>query len=194
MDHPTPDRALRRQLLAIDRGLRFEFLDPPERWAVLHLEQVDDRLDAMIDRTAREVQAEALRMGYVLDLADCAWMACQAVKDRTVVFYCVEENGDYRAPDGRDIAKLQRMDHYRRNLGLRDWQALVRAKADLLREQRLRSEEDVWQSIRRDPVFARVLSDILWSGRATRSIIVPANITNGHKGGASSGDSDQLHE
>ena len=154
----------------IDPALSIEWLNPPGRFAILHREQLAGRPDEVIDRTARELQQEAATRGYMLDFAECQFSAAQAFRDSTVVFYVTEEDGSYRAPDGRDLVKLHRMDWNRRNLGLHDWQTMVRAKADVLREQRERDAGDVWECIRRDRAFARVASDILWGLKPMRPV------------------------
>jgi len=172
VEQPVADRLLQAAVKRIDGGLSLEFLNPPGRFAVLHREQLLGRPDEVIDRTARELQREAALRGYILDLAECQFSCAQAFRDSTVVFYVTEEDGSYRPPDGRVIEKLVRMNHYRENWGLKDWKQFMQAKADVLREQRERSAGDVWDSIRKDRVFARVASDILWGQKPVRSVLV----------------------
>ena len=108
----------------------------------------------------------------MLDLAECQFSAAQAFRDSTVVFYVTEEDGSYRPPDGRDLVRLHRMDFYRRNMGLKDWQEMVRAKADVLREQREKDQGDIWECIRRDKAFRTVASHILWGTPTPRAVYI----------------------
>lgn len=183
---PTADKAIVAQVKRVDPTLSVAWVDPPGRWGVFHDLQVPGNLERTVDEVARALQIEAAARGYILDLAECAFSALEAVKDAKLVFYVAEEEdmpdgrkkGDYRPLDGRVVTKLQRMDYWRRNLDLRDWREMMRAKADEQRDRRLRAEGDVWDTIRRDSVFARVASDILWGVKPTRSVTVPDQLVN----------------
>lgn len=167
----VPDKVIVAQLRRIDRTLSAVFLDPPGRWAILHSLQVDAP-EQLAGQIGRRLQLEAASRGYVLDLAECEEAAWQSLQDAYVVCYVTEEDGSYRPLDGRVIEKLKRMDWYRRNLGIKDWRTMLQAKADILRERREKSEGDIWETIRRDKVFARCASDILWGIKPTRAVHV----------------------
>jgi len=185
----VPDRSIVAALQRIDKGLSVAFVDPPGRWGVFHALQMDGNPDAEIDRLAELIQLDGLRMGYVLDKHSCGETARAAVTARNLVCYVVDDDGGYRSLDGRIVEKLQRMDYYRRNLGLRDWRQMLDAKADVVRKSRQTAQGDVWACIKRDPVFARQVSDILWGVRPVRSIIVPD--TYGGEHDADPGERDE---
>jgi hypothetical protein len=169
----TPDRAIVQALQRIDKDLSVSWSDPPGRWAIWYALQVDGNFDESVGRLARELQLDAARCGYTFDLSECAHTAAEAVKVRSLVCYVTDDDGGYRSLDGRIVQKLERMDFYRRNCGVKDWKSMMEARADALRQSRRTAEGDIWDTIRRDRVFARHASDILWGVRPVRSIIVP---------------------
>lgn len=169
-----PNPQILRRLQRIDKHLSIEWVTPQNRWAVFHGLQLNHRLDEEIDQRSRMIQEEAARRGYLFDVTDCGVAAKEAVHASMLVCYVVNDDGSFRELDGRLIEKFQRMDYWRRNMGLKDWEQFLQAKAEGLRERLVRQKNDVWDTIRRDPVFARLVSDALW-GTRTRSVIVPAS-------------------
>lgn len=170
---PTPDRAIVAQLKRIDQDLSVEFVEPPSRFAVFHDLQVPGNLEQTADLIGREFQRAAALAGHIIALGECQYAASMALRDAKLVCYVTEDDGSFRPLDGRVVEKLLRMDYYRRNLGLRDWKEMLRAKADEARDRRLREQGDVWDTIRRDSTFARLASDLLWGLKPTRSVTVP---------------------
>jgi len=173
---PTPDRTIVRALKRIDTALSATFAEPPGRWAIWHDLWLENTFDGSVAEMARELYYQAVTSGYAPSMADCELTAVEAIKARSLVFFVVNEDGSYRPLDHRVIQKLQRMDYLRRNCGLRDWRSMMDARADALRRSRQMAQGDIWDCIRRDPVFKRQASDILWGGRPTRSIIVPEGV------------------
>jgi hypothetical protein len=170
----TPDRSIVQALKRIDKHLSVTWSNPPGRWAIWYALQVDGNFDESVDRLAHELQLDALKMGYTFDYADCALTAANAVRVRSLVCYVADDDGGYRSLDQRIVKKLEKMDWYRRNAGLQDWKSMMDARMDAVRHSRRVAEGDIWDTIRRDRVFARQASDILWGMRPVRSIIVPA--------------------
>lgn len=170
----TPDRGIVEKLRRIDPDLSVAWVETPKgpRWGVYYDLQVPGNLDSSIDTAARALQLDLAMRGYTVDLADCAYTARQAIQDAKLVCYCVEEDGEYRPLDDRLVEKVERMDHYRRNLDIRDWRLMLGARADVARRQRERDQDDVWELIRKDRVLLRQASDILWGVKPVRSITV----------------------
>jgi len=175
---PVPDRVIVTQLQRIDPDLSVGWVAPPGRFAVFHALQVPGNYDETVDKVATAVRQQAAQNGYSVDLCDCAMAARDAVHAAKLVCYVTEEDGTFRPLDGRLIEKFERMDYYRRNWGLRNWQAVLKAKAEYQRASIERDRDDVWDTIRRDPVFARQVSDTLW-GTKTRSMSVPEEVSHG---------------
>lgn len=171
-----PDRTIVQALRRIDRDLSVSWSDPPGRWAVWYALQVDGNFDESVDRLARELQLDGFKMGYSFDYTDCAMTAKEAVKARSLVCYVTDDDGNYRSLDARIVKKLEKMDWMRRNAGIQDWKSMMDARADALRRSRRMAEGDIWDTIRRDRVFARHASDILWGMRPVRSVIVPEGV------------------
>jgi len=164
---------IQRKVKAICPELSIQWVPRAGRFAVFHDLQIDDRYEASVDTTARGIMLEAGRQGLALNFHDVAEAAREAVHAGRIVCYIVEDNGDFRPPDDRIVTKLQRMNFWRMNFGIRDWQEMLQGKTDAMRASLERSRNAVWESIRRDPVFARQVSDILWGQRPIRSIVVP---------------------
>jgi hypothetical protein len=166
-----PDRAIAAALRRISRDLSAAFVEPPGRWAIFDALQVVGNFDATVDRMAEALQREASSRGHVLDRSECAYAAAQALKEQHLVCYVTEDDGGFRPLDGRILEKLRRMNYWRENFGLGDWKRMLNAKADVLRAQRQREDSDLWDVIRRDKVFARFVSDILWGTHPVLSIV-----------------------
>ena len=181
---PDPDPRIVRRLRRIDKDLSVEIVPTSKgpRYAVFHGLQVFARYDRAVDIIARDLQQTAAANGYILDLTECAMAARDTVHRGKLVCYVTEDTGDYRPLDGRIVEKLQRMDYWRKNWGVGDWRAMLKAKADALAERQLRASNDIWDAVRRDPVFARQVSDICAGLRPARSVIVPSNYTGGPHG------------
>jgi hypothetical protein len=163
------------RIKAIDRDLSVEWVVPPGRWAVFHALQVDGRYDETVDLLARQLQDAGANAGHLWPLSDCAMKARRAVHAGKLVCYVTDDDGGYRSLDQRIVTKLQRMDWIRQNLGLKDFRAILKAKADHLREQETKTVDDMWDTIRRDRVLEQHVSDILWGLKTVRTVIVPAN-------------------
>lgn len=168
----TADRTIVAQLQRIDPGLNVAWVDPPGRWAVTHDLQTPGNFDATVDHMALVLQREASARGYSLDKTECAFLSMQALKDSKVVCYVTEDDGRYRPLDGRVVQKLQRMDWYRQNLGVKDWTQMLNVKAEAARNSRQRERNDIWDTLKTDKVFARQVSDILWGLKPMRSLFV----------------------
>lgn len=158
-----------------------DWVEPPGRWGVFYALQVDGNFETSVDQLARQLQLTASQHGYYWSYADCAMTAVNAVKARKLVCYVVNEDGTYRSLDSRIVQKIQRLDWQRQNLDIKDWSILMNARADALRAARDLTEGDVWQTIRQDRVFGRLVSDILWGMRPVRSIIVPEGVPHAHR-------------
>lgn len=171
----TPDRLIVAAIQAIDPDLAVSFADPPGRYAVYHQIAFEGNSEAACLAKARELQDTYRERGYVVDLGECERQAFQTMQDANLVCYVANEDGSFRPLDQRIVDKLRRMDHLRRNCGLRDWKLMLSVKADALRAQRERDERNVWDSIRSDKTFANAAHDILWGLRPTRSVMVPGN-------------------
>jgi|SRR5215831_3897760 len=182
MPHPlhVPDRSVVADLRRIDRDLSVDWVEPPGRWGVFHALQVDGNFEDSVDQLARQLQWTAAQHGYAWSHEDCALTAVNAVKARKLVCYVVNEDGSYRALDSRIVKKLKRLDWQRQNLDIKDWTILMNARADALRTARQLTEGDVWQTIRSDRVFGRMVSDILWGMRPVRSVIIPEGVPYAH--------------
>jgi len=171
VEHPVPDRSIVAALQRIDPDLSVDFVQPPGRWAVFHALQINGNFEASVDRVAAALRQEALTRGYVFDQPECALAACEALRWEQLVCYVVNDDGSYRALDGRIVKKLARMDWYRQNLGIGDWRNMLRAKAEVARERAGRDRSDVWDVIERDSTFKKQLSDILWGHAPGRSTV-----------------------
>jgi hypothetical protein len=177
----SPDRTILAQLRRIDSGLGVEWFEPPSVWAVTYDKQVTNP-DTRVEQTATALQLDAAKRGYLFDKTECVYAAAMALRDARIVCYVVEEDGPdqgkYRPLDGRIVTKIQRMNYLRLNCGIKDWQEMMRAKADVARDRRQREESDLWETAKRDRVFQKQMSDILYGyrgGRAARGIVMPAN-------------------
>lgn len=170
----TPDRAIVAQVQAIEPTLSIAWVETARggRWGVFHDLQVPDNFDETVDLVARQLQQAASEGGHTLDLTDCAYTAAQAIRDGKLVCYVTEDDGSFAPLDGRIVHKLQRMNWNRLNLGLKDWREMMRARQDHLRDARFREQNDVWDCIRKDPVFQAQVSDILWGLKPMRSVYV----------------------
>jgi len=172
----APDRTIAAALKRIDRGLSIAWVEPQCRWAVFHDLQVEGNPEEEVDRLATALQLDAAKMGYVVSRWDCVETARNALVARKLVCYVVDDDGTYRSLDSRIVKKLERMDYYRRNCGLRDWRQMLDARADALRRARSIAQGDVWDCIQHDRVFASQVSDILWGVRPVRSVTVPEGV------------------
>jgi hypothetical protein len=172
----TPDRTIVAALKRIDPGLSVAWVGTIERWGVYHDLQIDGRPDEEIDRLALMIQLDGMKCGYILSKHDCEMTAREAFTARKLVCYVTDDEGGFRSLDSRTVKKLERMDWLRRNCGLKDWRQMLDARADAIKRSRDVAQGDVWHSIRRDRVFARQVSDILWGVRPVRSIIVPEGV------------------
>lgn len=174
MAHPVhvPDRTIVAALKRIDPTLSVDWMEPPGRWAIFHDLQVDGNFEESVDRVARSLQATFAENGYIKDFHDCTVLARESLKTAKLVCYVADDDGSYRSLDGRIVKKLERMDYYRQNLGIKDWQEMLRAKTDLLRAQQEKSMDDLWSSVNSDKIFKDQVSDILWGNRPMRSIFV----------------------
>lgn len=139
------------------------------------LPKLDGRIEEVVDRFARELQRGYALGGEIVPFPECQKRAFGALQDMKLVCYVTEDNGDYRPLDGRIVEKLQRMDHMRQNLGIGGWRQLLQARAAVAQVTRQKAQQQVWDDIRRDDAFRRVLMGVL-SGVKTRSIVVPEGV------------------
>lgn len=174
----VPDRAICEQLRRLDPDLSIAWDDLTERWMVLHGLQVPGNLEETADLLAREMQERLSAGGYTRDYHECQAVAWDQLRTCKLVCYVTEDDGSYRPLDGRIVQKLERMKWQMENLGLQGMQALCRIKADAMQARREREADDLWASIRRDKVFARVVSDVIWGVRPLRSVDVPEGISD----------------
>ena len=160
----VPDRAIVAKLEAIDPALSAVLVETPQgdRWGIFYALQIDGNPEATADLMARELQAQLLAMGRVVDLHDCQQRSWEKLRDAKLVCYVANDDGSYRPLDGRIVDKLQRMNWYRQNVGFTEWKQLLQVKADMLTEQRRRAGDDLWDSYRTDRVFQHCLSNVLW--------------------------------
>lgn len=181
MAHPVhvPDRAIVAALQRIEPTLSVDWMDPPGRWAVFHDLQVDGNFEENVDRVARVLQATASENGYVWSLHTCSVMARESLRNSKLVCYVTDDDGGYRSLDNRIVKKFEKMNHFRQK-SLLEWKDIMNAKANLLRAQQERAEEDLWDQIRHDKVFTSQVSDILWGMKPMRSIYVKGVELNGN--------------
>lgn len=177
---PIPDRVIVARLQAIDKDLSVAWVpdvgtDPVGRWAVYHDLQVENAEKAAT-MLADELQRTYREGGYVLSREECEARAWQQVQDQKLVCYVSGDKGEFRPLDERIVEKFQRMDHYRRNCGLKDWRMMLESMAYIRQRQREKESADIWDYIRRDKTFARMASDHLWGLDPARSVIVPEQI------------------
>ena len=171
------DRVIVRALKRIDKELEVRFVDPPGRWGVYHsLPNYGARLEDVVDAIARELQRDLAARGSIVPFSACQEDVFEGIQAAKLVCYVTNDDGSYRPLDGRIIEKLQRMDYYRQNLGIQGWKQMLNARASVQRKLREQAQTDADDSIRRDKVYARMLSDILWGLTPTRSVIVPAGV------------------
>ena len=175
----TPDPRIVRQLKKIDADLSVEWVPSVQRWGVFHAIQMPGRYDESVDYAARAFQAESARQGHLFALADCMMAARQAIHAGQLVCYVTEEDGSYAPLDQRIVTKLQRMDWLRRHCGLREWRQMLKAMGDVRREQMVKEQDEVWDAYRRDPVLARMIQDVLFGQKPSRSVIVPRSYQQG---------------
>lgn len=182
MEAPTPDRAILAQLRRIDPELTARWVELPGqqgegRWAIYHsLPQLKGRIEDIVDAFARELQRDLALRGTIEPFPNCQQRAFEALQELRLVCYVTEDDGSYRPLDGRIIEKLQRMNEMRENLGIAGWRQMLQARAATAASIRRKDADNVWDSIRRDRVFERVLSDVLWGVSPTRSIVVPDGV------------------
>lgn len=170
----VPDAAIVAQLRRIDRGLSVEWLQTARggRWAVLHAEQAEG-FEQRADQVARQLWAILREDGYETPLHECQQRAYARLKDAQIVCYVVNDDGSYRPLDGRIVEKLQRMDYYRRNCGLSDWQTMLKVKDEALQKQREREAAQFDRDVAGDKVFAHCLSNLLWGVKTPMHYNVP---------------------
>ena len=170
---PTPDRSIVAQIKRIDPKLEVRWVETQSggRWAIYHdVEYGFDNIYEATKKQALELQAAYLDAGHVVPIDECEQAAFIALQNHKLVCYVTDDEGGYRSLDGRIVTKLQRMDHYRQNLGIQGWKDMLNAKAAFLRDQKERAKNDIWDTIRKDKVFQRQASDILWGLKPMRSV------------------------
>ena len=160
MDTPLPDRVIVRRLRMIEPALDVLWCASVERWGVYH--DLPGNPDAWAGQVAQTIQQDLAMYGYVIPLDECQDIAQTRLQDARLVCYVTNEDGSYCPLDDRIVAKIARMDWYRRHCGVRDWKAMLDMKADMARDQRERAEEGIWGVFKRDKVFAHCLSNVLW--------------------------------
>jgi len=171
----VPDRGVVRALREIDKDLSVSFdpnagTPPVGRWIIWYKLDLPGRVDETVDRLAREVQLRAAEEGRTLDLADCQADAWEAIQKSRLVCFVTNEDGSYRPLDGRIVEKVKKMDYLRRHCGVEDWKTMLNARAAAAEAVRQKDHESMYDSIRRDRVLQRVLSDVLWGLKPTRSV------------------------
>lgn len=174
----APDRLLVAALKRIDPKLSVTFDDPPGRYAVYYDVPFEGCSDEACRLIARDLQRSYQEAGYLVPFAECERQAYQQMQHAKLVCYVVNDDGSFRPFDQRTIQKVERMDWYRRHLGVQDWQAMMNVKADAMAKQQARDMESIWDAVRRDRRFANAAHDLVWGQRATRSIIVPATVSS----------------
>lgn len=168
------DKAIVAALKRIEPKLSVHWVETPQggRWSVWY----DVPYHGDIWRTAREhgreLQQTFLEMGYIVDSETCEQKAYEALKMHQLQCYVTEDDGSYRPLDGRIVEKFQRMDSYRQNLGISDWQQILNARADALKQTIMKDRLDVWEQIRKDKIFQSQASDILHGLKPMRSVYI----------------------
>lgn len=167
----TPDRTIVRALRRINPQLSLEWDTEHECWAVYHdLPHGLGRVDELVEKMATELQLTYLEQGYHVPREEAGRNCLAAVKRAALVCYVVNDDGSFRPLDGRLVEKLQRMDHLRRNCGIRDWQEMLEARRYAADRAAALQREDFYTYQSRDAVLKRVLSDVLWEIPVTRSV------------------------
>ena len=168
----TVPRHFQRALKRIDPDLEARWVPNAERWGIYHCLPFHERLEAGIEARALELQHDLLKRGYIATKQVCTEMSWLQTQERHLVFYVTEDNGAYRELDDRTLQKLQRMDYFRRNWGLKDWKEYMARKARLSQDMRERAMDDFINQTRRDRVYNQHAADALRGDRPVRSIYV----------------------
>jgi hypothetical protein len=156
---------------AIDADLDVVWLDYEGKWAIIQKLYNTPSFDELLDRTARELQKTLREQGTVWTLDRCAAASYITVWEDCIVFRVEDPvSGDPWPLDDRTFTRLRELAWVRRNLSLRDHLEASRQRRSEAEASRERRIAGIWDSIKRDKVFARQLSDALWQIRPTRSV------------------------
>ena len=167
---PVPAWA-RRRVKAIDSDLDIVWMAHEDKWAIVQKLYNTPSFEEMLERTARALQETLLEEGFVWGLGECAAAAYTTVAEDCIVFRVEDpDTGEPWPLDDRTFTRLRRLAWIRRNFSLRDHLEASRQMRSQAEAERERAIAGIWDSIKRDKVFERCLSDALWQMRPSRSV------------------------
>src|SRR4029077_9589307 len=126
------------------------------KWAIIQTLYNTPSFEEMLTRTAAELQKTLAANGVIWSLDRCAAASYITVWEDCIVFRVEDPaTGDPWPLDDRTFARLRELAWVRRNLSLRDHLEASRqrrSEAEASRERRIAA---IWDSIKRDKVFAQ---------------------------------------
>jgi aminopeptidase N len=167
----------RRRAKAIDDDLDIVWLEHEHKWAVIQRLYNTPSIEAMTDHVLRELRQSLREAGYEHDPPDLRAIAYTQVSKSQIVLRVENEDGSFRPLDDRTFATLRELAWKRRHFAAKDYIAAGDLVSYEAKRRRDAAIDNIWSSIKRDKVFARVATDVFSGIRPTRSVIVPEGVS-----------------